>query len=320
MSERKILIIGSLPKSAGVGGVTIHVERLLNYLVKEHFSKYFFVDYKQYSIASILCLIIKYDIVHFHFSNPYVRLFFTLWACLCGTKVITTYHGNYSKLSNVRKSILILTLKITSIPIVINEPSFNFCKRYNKRTKLLPAFIPPLVSEELDDNIINLISQIKTSGKLLVSTNASTLAYDKDGNEIYGIEFLIKLFGENKNMYLLISDPSGKNKAKYDGVYDNISFIDYPHNYIEILKRADICIRNTSTDGDSLSVKESLYIGCRTLCTDIVNRPQGCFLFKYNDASTLNKAIIISLNENNNVILVENGAEKIIALYDKLIK
>ena len=118
---------------------------------------------------------------------------------------------------------------------------------------------------------------------------------------------------------LLISDPTGQNKEKYESMAKNVMFISYPHSYYEILKRVDISIRNTSTDGDSLSVKESLYLGCRTICSDVVNRPAGCYLFHYNDAGSLTKAIESAMEADNVPMSLENGAVQLNKLYNSIL-
>lgn len=315
----KILIIGPIPTTAGVGGVTIHVQRLIQYLENNSPNTCDLLDYKRISFNTLLNLIRKYNCIHIHFSNPYVRLIITLWACLFRTKVITTFHGNYCNLRLVKKLILTVTLKTTDIPIVINQPSFDYCILRNHNTILIPAFIPPSKEQPLNSHILALINNIQASRKLIISTNASGLSYDENGNETYGIKFLINFFNNKPDTMLLISDPTGQNKEKYESMAKNVMFISYPHSYYEILKRVDISIRNTSTDGDSLSVKESLYLGCRTICSDVVNRPAGCYLFHYNDAGSLTKAIEAAMEADNVPMSLENGAVQLNKLYNSIL-
>lgn len=315
----KILIIGTIPATAGIGGVTIHVQRLEQYLASNSPGICDFLDYKQAGVIKILKIIRKYKYIHLHFSNSYIRLIITIWANLFKTKVITTFHGNYSKLKPLKRIILIITLKLTFLPIFINQSSYDSCILHNPRSVLLPAFIPPVRERPFDYRVKSIIDKVLASGKRLVSTNASALAFDENGNEIYGIKFLINYFSKQPDTILLISDPSGQNRERYGRAYSNILYIDFPHDYYEILKRASLFIRNTSTDGDSISVKESLYIGCRTICSDVIDRPTGCFLFHYNDADSLKRAIASALKAEIAPISMENGAVRLTALYKKLI-
>ena len=68
-------------------------------------------------------------------------------------------------------------------------------------------------------------------------------------------------------------------------------FIDQPHSYFELLKNVDVFVRNTSTDGDALSVKEALYLNKPALCSDVVDRPAGTILFRYSDDASFTRAL-----------------------------
>ena len=57
------------------------------------------------------------------------------------------------------------------------------------------------------------------------------------------------------------------------------------HSYFEVIKLCDGTIRHTSTDGDSLSVRESLFLGKCTLASDVVSRPVGCLLYSRDSLS-----------------------------------
>ena len=94
---------------------------------------------------------------------------------------------------------------------------------------------------------------------------------------------------------------------------DNIFFIDYPHPYFEVLKHSDFFIRNTSTDGDALSVKEALWLGVPALCSDVVDRPEGVRLFKYNDKDSF-EACLNSI-DTKNPAQIRNGAEDVLGIY-----
>lgn len=318
-NTRKILIIGSLPESAGLGGVTIHIKRFLEYLQISEFKGYAFLDYKNSSIPKLIISIIKYNYVHIHVSNPYARLLISLLSLFSHTKVITTFHGNYSNLPFLSKILLFICLKLTYIPIAINQPSFELCVKYNKKTILLPAFIPPQDGAKLDSKTALFIDNIRAKGKPIISTNAYNVSYDKSGNEIYGISFLFDYFRKHSEYSFVMSDPSGNYGKLIRHCSDNIYFISYPHNYYELLKKVDIFIRNTSTDGDALSVKESLHVGCKTICTDVVNRPEGCILFSYCDESSLDLAIQSAINVSFHPTNIQNGAILLKQLYSRLL-
>ena len=69
-----LLIIGSLPETSGIGGVTIHVSRLLE-LLEERKIMYSFIDYRTASIFSILKSILRNKVIHLHATNSYFKFF-----------------------------------------------------------------------------------------------------------------------------------------------------------------------------------------------------------------------------------------------------
>ena len=96
---------------------------------------------------------------------------------------------------------------------------------------------------------------------------------------------------------------------------NSVYFIDYPHSYFELLKHVDYFVRNTSTDGDALSVKEALYLNVPTLCSDVVDRPRGVRLFKYCDKASFERCLLETSQES---AVIENGASIILDLYNSV--
>ena len=313
--KKQLLLIGPDIKW-GLGGVTIHVRRLRDYL-ENKVIKYEFKDYKSSNLWALIKSIGNTDIVHLHVSNPIYQLILVIIGRVLRKKVVMTLHGNYGRFGKVKNWMVRQAVKMATIPVVINNKSYKACVKLNKSTKFIPAFIPPQRVEQLPDEVKEILNRLHQEGKKIYVTNASNVGYDKEGNDIYGIDFLIQCFKDTPDKALVISDPSGNYQKKYPNTDSNsIFFINYPHSYYEVLKRADYSIRNTSTDGDALSVKESLYLGVPTLCTDVVDRPKGVHLFKYCDKISFEKCL---LEDSDGKVEVEDGAELIVQVY-KLIE
>ena len=226
--KKELLIVGTIPDTAGIGGVSIHVKRLMDFLDIRRI-KYKFVDYKINSVGSILKAITHCDVLHLHISNPKALFVFTLWGRLIGKTVIVTLHGNYGRFVSLNKKLIQSVIKNASVPVVINENSFDACKKINKQTILLSAFIPPQKEENLNEEVQSVIADAKARGKQIVSTNAFNISYDKDGNETYGIGFLLDFF-ENSDFTFLFSDPTGNYRKQYSNDYKNTLFITQPHS------------------------------------------------------------------------------------------
>ncbi len=312
---KPLLIIGPSIQEHGIGGVTIHVRRLMDYLENNGFS-FSFVDYKTTSPAKLIKAVRRVEVVHLHISNPGYQFCLVSVCSVLRKKFIVTSHGKYGRFSRFKNLLVRTSIRLSSAPIIINEKSFSICKHFNNKAQFIPAFIPPQKEECLSKPIIDYLDELRGKGKIIVSTNAFNVAFDKLGNDTYGIDFLVQFFESSEKMSLIVSDPSGNYKKRYSDLQsESVFFIDYPHPYFELLKHVDFCVRNTSTDGDALSVKEALFLGIPTLCTDVVDRPRGVRLFKYSDKESFALALNTPAEGKESI---ENGAEKILELYKRL--
>ena len=170
-NEKSLLIIGPLPENHGIGGVTIHTQRLLDFLDNNGFD-YEILDYGRESILRLLAKIRSTSAVHFHVSNPVFLFFLVMISKIMGKYVIMTLHGNYGRFSLVKNYLVRLTVKYATIPIIINRQSYDRCKNFNNRTVLIPAFIPPQKAEALQPEIISLVNKYREEGRKIVSTTA----------------------------------------------------------------------------------------------------------------------------------------------------
>lgn len=313
--NNKLLLVGPELTKHGIGGVTIHVKRLRDSLEKNDYD-YEFKDYKSTKLWDLIKVIYKFRIVHFHISNPIYQFILVFSSRLMGKKILMTVHGNYGRFGAVKNWMVRNAIRMATVPIVINEKSYQKCKNFSKQTRLIPAFIPPQEEERLQTEIINLLNKLHEEGKKIVSTNAYNISYDRNGNDTYGIGFLVDYFKESDDMALVVSDPSGNYHKQYTDLQSNsVYFIDYPHPYFELLNHVDYFVRNTSTDGDALSVKEALYLGVPTLCSDVVDRPNGVSSFKYSDRVSFEKCLHTSSKAD---VQIEDGAERLLELYKEI--
>ena len=310
----KVLILGTIPTTAGIGGVTIHVQRLLERL-DEKGIMYTLCDYKALPLKEQIHLMKLHRNIHLHVSHPALRFLYALIAKLMGKKLIFTIHGNLGRFNWLGNLLDKLNVKLSDVPIAINRQSYEMALKWNKQAQLISAFIPPLTDGKVPEWAIEKIENLRKQGHRVFSTNASVCSFTPTGEEIYGIEFLIEFFRQRDEV-LVVSDPSGQYAEKHEG--ENVFIITGPYSTYAVYKHVDGTIRNTATDGDSLSVRESLSLGLPTLATDRVDRPEGCILFHYNDTESLEKA----LNDKRMLTKVcpDNPIEQIIGIYQSLSK
>jgi hypothetical protein len=323
MNNHQLLIIGKLPPP--IGGVTVHIQRLCNVLKKEAFP-FLFCELSKGNIFSTIYNILLVPVVHYHVCNPYGVLFFGIYSRLLKKKFLFTYHGNIGTETGLRKKALILGIKITSVPIVLNQDSFNIAHNLNKNTQLFVAFIPPEIDTLLLDNETEkIVSDFRKTYRLIFATNASAVAFDSKGSEIYGISHLVQIFSEMPQKGLIISDPSGNYKKYLMEIFnsfpENILILSYQHDFVPIIQYSSVLIRATTTDGDSLSIKEALFLKKWVIASDCVTRSDDVLLYKTNDRNDLIRAIE-SIKPNTEPVIhteIVDGSIQLIALYHRLL-
>ena len=71
------------------------------------------------------------------------------------------------------------------------------------------------------------------------------------------------------------------------GLTSRVRFVQDLPSLVPLFAAADVSVRATNTDGDALSVHESLMCGTRVVASDVVPRPPLCQLFVNRDAHSL---------------------------------
>lgn len=317
----KLLILATIPPP--IGGVTVHIQRLLKYLDNNGYD-YSFTDFRRSSKGTVWKQIRQHRYIHFHIYHPVVRFCFVLLGTVLGKKMLFTLHGNVGRHGWFYNLLDQYAFRVAYMPIVLNQRSFDQGRKWNSRTQLIGAFIPPQQEEQLQLTVWNAVSAFRNKYAIVFATNASTVSLDKAGNETYQVSLLVKIFNKMPQAGLLISDASGKYRQylKQQGhhITPNILLISEPHPFFEILKIADVFLRITTTDGDSLSVKEALFLEKQVLATDVVNRPPGTQLVGLNEWEI--EDAISKMQRNKTTYIPHrmiNGGEELLELYKQTV-
>ena len=306
-TNKLLIISGNIEYNQHVGGVGMHVHRLLERLVKPEVASYLTSDYKKEGLITQLKKIRRADVIHLHVSNPYMRLVYAIMSKMFDKKCILTVHGNYGRFNGIKNRADKMAMKLVDIPILINKESYEKVYVFNRNAVMLPAFILPIESEEtLPIDTQEMIINLKKTRKKLIITSTNHRAFTDDGKEIYGIEFLVDYFAKHDEYQLLILDPFSEYKQVYDGrLPNNITILSGAYSFCGAVKMADVVVRNTPTDGDAFSVKEALWLHKPVIVSDSVSRPEGVFLFRYSDVQSFESAINQALNTKKEIYLNE---------------
>lgn len=317
--RKKLLMVGKFPPP--IGGVTIHIQRLLKSLQALDYIDVDLLDYsRNKNIVDIFKKIYCADIIHLHMTNKVVRFVFVLLLRVFGKKVLVTFHGKTDFKDIFIRGVLIMT----SFIIVLNEYSLTHAKKYkSKNIKLVGAFIPPIEKDikDLDNDIILKLKELRENYKHIYCTNASNYVLDEKGNEIYMGTDLLELFKSHKDDCLIFSDPAGTYKKyfieKKISISKNVFIIDRPHDFVNIIKQSHALIRATTMDGDSLSIKEALYYGVPVFASNIVDRPFDVILFEnFRDLSIKIK----NFRSTKNIYSVKDNSMEIVEVYRIMLK
>ncbi|MGV3603555.1 MAG: hypothetical protein ACO1N1_20210 [Dyadobacter fermentans] len=277
----RILIIGRIPPP--VGGVAVHVRRLTDSLRRQGFP-FEFCDLGKEQFFRLLLKILRHPVIHIHFSNPRAQLIFAVFCKLTFKKLIITYHGCWGRYGWLGNWAVRLSARLAHVPIVQDRTSLKQALRQNPRTCKISTYIHDVHVEPLPAGLQNELWLLRMHYKAIFCTNAWNITFDKYGREIYGISELIARFEGQAEFLLLISDPSGNYRSYIETSYlhipGNVFFITGLHDFRSVLLQSDAFIRNTTTDGVSLSVHEARELGIAVLASAAVARPPFCYVFE----------------------------------------
>ena len=307
------LVVGALPPP--FGGVTVYCERLKISLEQED-SNICFIDYKQKSFIYLLRKIVMCKKVHLHISKSYVRFFLVVFSIFLGKKILFTFHGDIGRYSRLANLLDKLSISLCNTPVFINRRSFELGKLLNKESRFTSSFIKPQSIGEVNDRDLKKLTLWKKSYKNIFCTNASCLSFDKNKVEIYGIFDLIRLFEGCNDIGLIICDPSGEYRFTIENerifIPTNVLIFSSYIDFNAVLLKSNGMIRNTTTDGDSISVKECLSLGKQVYATNVVERPKEVNLVE--NLSDL-KIQLLNFNSKKKIVFSEDGFEMIKDLY-----
>ena len=271
----KLLILGSLPEP--VGGVSVYCKRLCEEL-KYKDVNFKFIDINKSGLPKIISSIFRVKIIYLNTSNPIFRIIVVILSKLLFKKIIITFHGNVGRFNGFKNLLDYFSIVLCNTPIVINNGSYNKAVKLNSNTTLSSAFFKPRTINTLNNSLLLKVLQLKHESTHLFCTNAFNLTFDKKGQETYQISKIIPIFHDLTDKSLVFSDPSKSYskylKSKNIKVPNNVLIIDEPHDFNAILKESDAFIRYTTTDGDSISVKEALSLGKSVIASNVVSRPK----------------------------------------------
>ena len=334
--DSRILFIGPYPPP--LGGVSVHAKRLITLLRRNEYDVDFFDTSRDCNSSFIdflklvqIIFLKHYDIIHIqYYSRKYIPIIFLL-RNLMKFSIYYTQHNprlfiDLNKLDyNFRKKFI----EKLDYLVVVAE---HICESYEKKNIKLPknviiknAFLPPPMEEE--SKIIQTYSpktkEFIRSHKPIIMANAWQITFC-DGVDLYGLDLCVELTFRLKDTFPKIGflfaianekiniSYIDKVKTKIDKlcINNNFHFITGQKELWPLFKFADLSVRPTSTDGDALSIRESIYFDCPVIASDVVGRPEGTTIFKNRNIDDLYSHICEMLEiKSKNSIKISRGSQ-----------
>ena len=276
------------------------------------------------------------DILHLHIGGaPTVRLFGLMLACtmLPRRKVVLTLHaGGYPSSPEGRSAspwtLRGFVLRRLNAAIGVNVAIVRVLERFGvpaKRLHLVPPHgldvpqpapeLPPRLQafREAHHPVLLTVSGLEPEYNLSIQIEAVGLLrqrFPRLGLMIIGSGSLAD--GLDRQ----VSQSSYADHVLLCG--------DVPHAAtLRAIASADLFLRTTSYDGDSISVREALQLGTSVLATDNGMRPPGVALIAVNSAMGLHDAVVRTLSSHPLVPAQSNEGEDplnmVVAIYSALL-
>lgn len=304
-----------------VGGMAVHLERLLPYLEDAGFSVQMYSvgrrtphhpGVKQVSGRRLLwllgLLIRPREPVHYVFSaDPAARFAAGLLARLGRAHVVLrvgSWRGDASgwrgRMTNALNR---FAFRSASAVVGVSE---EICRRAEsagaKHVVHIPGFIPP---RDVPPNVPLPVASFLDTG-----TGAVVLASGEvrePENDLYGAYALLDLVEAVPDIRILFfayrvtygTEPQERlaEAVRKRGLESRFFMYHSGGDLVSAMRRCQLLLRPTLSDGDSNSVREALHMGLPVVASDCVARPAGVVTFATGDAEAMQCAVVAVLSD-----------------------
>jgi glycosyltransferase involved in cell wall biosynthesis len=301
------------PYPPPVGGISIHIHRLLPLLKLQSVSCHLFnhgsfrssditPTNKKYIwpiIFLLQCLVFRRLILnrktlfHFHVMSYLSYLFAYVFALMITQRLFLTIHNqDMFTYSSTRKHILTFILKrIKLINIIsVSKSVAEYINSIRPSLALyLPAFIMP---EHIEKKPLPFKHQ---KGHTLIA--ACMWRLNEPQIYRYGMDMLLRFIDENKTfiLYVFVGDIDNKCEKEIKNKYiktsqERVVFL-YGESFISYIHNFALFVRPNREDGFGVSVAEALSCNVGVVASDVCERMTGTVLFKNGDSGDLTRNI-----------------------------
>lgn len=245
----------------------------------------------------------KYKIVHSHFGLEGMIYLWTL-KTLCKKKIVVTIHNSmvteyYRNTNTINRFFLHRMLKSDVTWVTVSEQG----KKQMMQLPILPTSEIHVIPAYIPDSRI--VAPLSNEIQSYVDNHSQNIAFyghsfmDFKNTDVYGFTTVIELYSlllqrhPRLGLILCLADDKDihriqalKKIASDNGVYNKIFWqIGAIDNIKELWKQAHVYFRPTSTDGDSVAIREAIEEGALVVASDVAPRPSGVITYSFGDLS-----------------------------------
>lgn len=307
----KILLCGPFPNP--VGGVSVHLDRLAGFLAAEDgydvdlcdespCEKPNIYNIRTFRFGEYIRKVRCADIVHIHSSIHLARLLHLIVASIFGKKKIVTLHS--WRAGDLATRMWRIAFGISNCEMIYVSALLG--ETIGLPGVISPAYINPRMNDQavLPADLVDWISGAKNSMLKLVVSNAYRLV-EYNAADLYGLDHCIEAASRlpEISFIFVVANCEGAEEiiASYQqkiielGIESRFMLYEGSVSFVALMQQADVSVRATNTDGDAVSVRESLFLGIPVVASDCVSRPDGAILHRTRDLDSLTKSISVAL-------------------------
>jgi glycosyltransferase involved in cell wall biosynthesis len=324
----RIAIYSRLPPP--YGGVTVHSERLIERAREEG------IPHQAYNQSAKaipdrdvkpvgesvwagikFLLTVREPVVHFH-NNGLATIISSLGiASLRGKRSILTIHSErpirHSGLASPAvRWLLRHSLRRAYHVFCVSERIAQWLVGMGVREDAItiaPAFLLPTALHVSPDNLSPEIAEFLDAHSSIVGTHG-WFGYFVNGVHLYSFDMVVsmaKYLKENfpqSGLYTVVSGTYDEEhretilRAREELGYEkDWLIVEEPFHAAALYAKTDVFVRPTTTDGDSVSIRECLYLGVPVIASDAVDRPPECVVFPSRDTDAMLQRVGEVLND-----------------------
>ena len=257
-----------------------------------------------------------FSIVHYHGLENLKLLWFL--HKYCKKKVVITVHsamveGFYRRTNWVNKRYMRKLAEVDIQWIAVSEQVKQCMLKlpftFFNEISVIAAYVP-VPQDSSTPLSLEMRNYIKSHTQNIAFYARSFMC--NDGTDVYGFDAVLQLYvdilkhyNNTVGMVFCLSEDKDKqkidqlhSKAKDLGIFGNIYWqIGAIDNINLVLQNVDVYVRPTSTDGDSVAVREVLDQGVQVVASDVCWRPKGVIIYHIGDSDDFVKKTMEALKK-----------------------